>query len=123
VAREGLAASAYVIVLLVTAVALVLLDRAASSDDSGPFTLLVLLTASAMLGFAAPRRAWLPGLVLGAVVALANLAYVTVGPARQHPIEPRGVGGAATLLVLVVPATLAAYAGAATGRRWRRSRP
>jgi hypothetical protein len=66
--------------------------------------------------------AWLAGLVVGAAIAVANMVYLTMGPARAHPIEPAGLAGAATLLVLIVPAMLAAYLGAGAAWLLRRSR-
>jgi len=75
----------------------------------------------ALLGFAAPRWAWLAGLVVGAAIGLANVVYVTWGPAPVHPIQPGGLAGAATLLVLIVPAMIAAYLGAGAAWLWRRS--
>jgi hypothetical protein len=102
--------------LLAAAAVVVAVDRWASSDDSGPVTLLVLAAVSAVAGFLWPRRAWLSALVVGGSLAVANIVYVTVGPARPHPIEPHGVGGAATLFVLILPAAVAAYLGAGARR-------
>lgn len=107
---------AYVLGLIGAAAVLVAVDRIGTSDDAGMVSLAVLLLASAALGFAAPRWAWLTGLVLGAAIALAELTYVTLGPAPAHPMSPAGVTGAATLLVLIVPAMVTAYLGA--GARW-----
>jgi hypothetical protein len=53
---------------------------------------------------------------------VAYIVYVAWGPARRHPIEPTGLGGAASLLVLIVPAVLAAYGGAWLRRARKRSR-
>jgi len=75
-----------------------------------------------VLGFAAPRRAWVAGIVLGAGIAAANIVYRTLGPAPAHEMRPAGVAGAATLLVLIVPALAAAYLGAGAARLTRRSR-
>jgi hypothetical protein len=117
VVREGvMRAVAYVMALVLAAGVLVTVDRLGSSDDAGQVSLAVLLLVGAVLGFAAPRWAWLAGLVVGAAIAVANMVYVTLGPARAHPIEPGGLSGAATLLVLIVPAMLAAYLGA--GAAW-----
>jgi hypothetical protein len=98
--------------LLIGTAVVVTADRVGDSDDAGPVVLMVLLLTSAALGCVAPRRAWLAGLVPGAAIAVANLIYVTWGPARAHPMEPPGPGGAATLFVLVLPALIAAYLGA-----------
>jgi hypothetical protein len=104
---------------LLLAVALVVgLDRLGRSDDSAMVVLVALVAAAALLGFAAPRRAWLAGLVIGAAVGVAHLVYATVGPALPYQPSPPGVGGAATLLALVVPGLLGAYLGA--GVAWLR---
>jgi len=101
---------------LVSAAAVLLWTDRSPSDVANQATLLVLLVATAVLGFAAPRRAWLPGLVLGGAISLAHIVYVTFGPALPYKAEPTGVGGAATLLVLIVPAMLGAYLGAGLAR-------
>ena len=101
---------------LVAAVAVLLWTDRSSSDVANQATLLVLLVAAALLGFPARRRAWLPGLVLGAAIPLAHIVYLTFGPALPYRTEPAGMGGAATLLVLIVPAMIAAYLGA--GLAW-----
>jgi hypothetical protein len=108
---------------LLAAVAVVVgLDRIGTSDDSATVVLLALLVASALLGFAAPRWAWLTGLVIGAAIGLAHIVYTTLGPDLPHPSVPAGVGGAATLLVLVVPGIVGAYLGAGSAWLLRRSR-
>jgi hypothetical protein len=123
VVREGvMRALAYVVALILAVGVLVTVDRWGSSDDAGQVSLAVLLLFGAVLGFAAPRWAWLAGLVVGAAIAVANMVYLTWGPARAHPIEPGGLAGAATLLVLIVPAMLAAYLGAGAAWLLRRSR-
>ncbi len=103
--------------LALAAAALVTVDRIGTSDDSGQVSLAVLLLGSGLLGCAAPRLAWLAGLVLGAALAVANLVYATWGPAPAHPMRP---AAAATLLVLIAPALVAAYLGAGLGWLVRR---
>jgi hypothetical protein len=121
VVKEGLVrVFGYWVGLVAAVAALVTVDRIGSSDDAGQVSLLALLVFGAVLGFAAPRWAWLAGIVLGASIAAANMVYVTWGPALAHPIKPAGLGGAATLLVLIVPALIAAYLGAAVAWMWRR---
>lgn len=123
IVREGIMRFVgYTMALLIAASVVVTVDRIGNSDDAGQASLLVLLLASVVLGFAAPRRAWVAGLVLGAAIALANMVYVEWGPALAHPIEPSGLGGAATLLVLIVPAMVAAYLGAGAAWLLKRSR-
>lgn len=101
---------------LVVAVAAVLAVDRSASDVSNQAALLTLLVAAAAMGFPAPRRAWLSGLLLGAAIPAAHIVYLTAGPALPYPQEPPGVGGATTLLVLILPATAAAYLGAGLAR-------
>jgi hypothetical protein len=101
---------------------LVTVDRIGTSDDSAQVSLLVLLVGAATLGFAAPRLAWLAGLVLGSAIAVSAMAYAARGPTPSHPMNPSGVAGAATLFVLVVPALASAYLGAGAAWLLRRSR-
>ncbi len=101
---------------LVVAVGVVLAVDRSASDVSNQAALLGLFVAAGGTGFAVPRRAWLSGLVLGAAIPLAHIVYLTAGPALPYRQEPAGMGGAATLLVLIVPATIAAYLGAGVAR-------
>ncbi len=84
--------------------------------------MLVLLAGAAALGFVVPRRAWLAALVLGSALAVAEMIYAAAGLAPARHLSPGGVAGAATLFVLLVPAAVAAAAGAGTRRLVRRSR-
>jgi hypothetical protein len=77
---------------------LVAVDRIGTSDDAGQVTLAVLLLVAALMGVAAPRLAWLTGLVVGAAIGVAHL------------------GGDPLLFVLVVPAVVAAYLGGGARR-------
>ena len=107
----------YLLGLAIAAAVLVGVDRIGTSDDAGQVSMLVLLAAAALLGFVAPRLAWLAGLVIGAALAAAHTLYLFLGIAVGDPAaRPGGYGGAALLLVLIVPATVAAYLGA--GARW-----
>ncbi|WP_030437346.1 hypothetical protein [Actinoplanes subtropicus] len=56
--------------------------------------------------------------MLGAAIAAANIVYRTLGPEPAHEMKPPGVAGAATLLVLIVPALVAAYLGAGAAWLW-----
>jgi hypothetical protein len=80
----GVAAAASVVVVL---------DRLGTSDDAGQVVLAALLVVAALMGLAAPRLAWLTGLVVGAAIGVAHL------------------GGDPLLFVLIVPAVVAAYLG------------
>jgi hypothetical protein len=86
-------------------------------DVGGQECLALLLAEAGALGALAPRQAWLTGAVVGGAIAVGELAILTVGgstPASQHPA---GAAGAASLLVLVVPALIAAHGVAALRRR------
>jgi hypothetical protein len=107
--------------LAVAVAALVTVDRLGTSDDSSQVSLLVLLVGAAVLGFAAPRWAWLAGLVLGSAIATSGMAYAAWGPSPAHQANPSGVGGAATLFVLIVPALVSSYLGAGAAWLLRRS--
>jgi hypothetical protein len=124
VARESVRRPAgYLIALAVALTALLTVDHLGTSDDSGQVTLLLLLATAALLGFTAPRWAWLAGLALGSAIAAESALRVLTTTAPTHPAGPggpAGLAGAATLLVLVAPAMLAAYLGAAAG--WWRHR-
>ncbi|MFB9237200.1 hypothetical protein ACFFWC_16825 [Plantactinospora siamensis] len=103
---------AYGLGLALAAVALVVVDRLGTSDDAGQVSLLVLLVTAAGSGFAAPRRAWIAGLVIGSALPVLYVALAVLRPQTAHLPEPRGVAGAASLFVLVVPAMIAAGLGA-----------
>jgi hypothetical protein len=112
----------YVLGLVLATGALIVVDRIGTADDSGQVSLLVLLVGAAALGFAVPRLAWLSGLVIGAALAATNAVYMATGHTWSADSEPGGWAGAALMLVLVVPALIAAYLGA--GAHWllRRTR-
>jgi hypothetical protein len=103
---------------------LVTVDRIGTSDDSSQVSLLVLLAGAAVLGFTTPRWAWLSGVVLGSALAVSAMISVALSPESAHVPKPGGLGGAATLFVLVVPALAGAYlgVGAASLRRRRAAR-
>lgn len=105
----------YLLALAGSVTGLLWVDRS-PSDIANQVALLTLAGTSFALGLAAPRRAWLPALVLGAAIAVSHVVYLTVGPALPYRSEPPGVAGAATLLVLIVPAAVAAYLGAGARR-------
>lgn len=83
--------------------------------------MLVLLVGAGALGFAVPRRSWLSALVLGSTLAVFGMIYAALGLAPAQHASPGGVAGAATLLVLLVPAAAATATGARI-RLARRSR-
>ncbi|TPG19414.1 hypothetical protein [Pedococcus bigeumensis] len=102
----------YGIALSGATVAVLVVDLLPNSDDAGPVVLLVLLATAFALGTLAPSLAWATGLALGMVPAAATFILLLVAPDRLHHLEPPGLPGAASLLVLCLPALLATYAGA-----------
>jgi hypothetical protein len=91
---------------------LVFVDRS-PSDIANQAALLVLLIAAGGLGATRPRSAWLTGGVIGSSLALTHAAYQAGGIELPYPMSPPGWAGALSLLLLLVPAFGAAYAGAA----------
>ena len=83
--------------------------------------MLVLLLGAGTLGFAVPRRAWLSALALGSALAVAEMIYAALGLAPAQHVSPKGIAGAATLLILLAPAAVAAAAGAGLRRLVRHS--
>lgn len=100
--------------LLGVGVALVVLDWVdlSTSDVANQATLLVLVVGAGLLGFTRPAWAWLAGLALGSVLAVTHVIYLVARHPLPYPMHPSGWAGPITLLALLVPALLAAYAGA-----------
>jgi hypothetical protein len=101
--------------------ALVAVDRS-PSDIANQASLLVLLLTAGGLGLTRPHRAWFAGLVVGSCLAAAHAAYLAWGVALPYPMSPSGWAGALSLLLLLLPAFVAAYAGAAIRRAIQRRR-
>jgi hypothetical protein len=95
--------------------AIAVIDRS-PSDDAAQLTLAVMLVGSAALGAWAARRAWLVGIVTGSVVAASHLVSLLLDLPEPGIAVPPGSLGTLSLLVLVIPASIAAYAGAAARR-------
>jgi hypothetical protein len=124
VVREVLlrpAAAAYGCGVVAATVALVLVDQS-PSDGANQASLAVLLIGAFVLGASAPRWAWLSGLALGVSLAVAHAVYLIADIPLRYTMEPGGWAGPVTPLVLVVPAALAALAGAWTVVRRQRNR-
>ena len=92
--------------------ALVMVDRS-PSDVANQAALLVLLLAAGTLGLTRPHRAWLAAVVVGSCLGVAHAAYQALGAELPYPMSPSGWAGPLSLLLLLVPAFVAAYAGAA----------
>jgi hypothetical protein len=106
------AAAAYGFGVAAATSALVVVDQS-PSDVANQASLGVLVIAAFVLGGSAPRWAWLSGLALGVSLAAAHAVYQIADIPLGYTMEPGGWAGPVTLLVLVVPAVLAALAGAA----------
>jgi hypothetical protein len=91
------------------------LDRS-PSDDSGQFTLGAILLSAVMLGALAPRRAWLVAIVIGSVPAVVHIVSLALGLPEPGVHLPKGWANTTSLLVLIVPALIAAYSGSALRR-------
>jgi hypothetical protein len=104
-----------------TVAALVRVD-VSPSDVANQASLLVLVLGSGALGFAVPRQAWVAGVAVGSCLAVAHAVYTAAGIRLPYPMSPSGWAGAATLLLLIVPGMIAAYAGAGAGTLVRRRR-
>jgi hypothetical protein len=88
-----------------------LIDRS-TSDFANQLTLLALLIGAGILGFARPAQAWLAGLTLGVALAVTHALFLATDQPLPYQMHPSGWAGPLTLLVLIIPALLAAYAGA-----------
>jgi hypothetical protein len=100
--------------------ALVMVDRS-DSDTANQGALLLVVAFAAALGALRPRQAWLSALIIGSTIAAARAIGLLMGRIPADPQAPRSLPAVATLLVLVVPAAVAAYAGAAARRAVTRS--
>jgi hypothetical protein len=98
---------------------LVWVDRS-PSEIANQASLLVLLLGAGLLGLIKPRWAWLSGLGVGSSLAAAHALYLATGHPLPYAMSPSGWAGPITLLVLLVPAFLAAYGGAGAGLLIRR---
>jgi hypothetical protein len=113
----------YGIGLLVAVAVLIWIDQS-PSDVANQASLLILLIGAGVLGIAAPHWAWLPALILGCSLTAAHSIYLVAGIALPYAMSPAGWAGPATLLILIIPAGIAAYAGAgATAMVRRRQQP
>ena len=101
----------YTFGLLASAAMLIFVDYS-PSDVANQASLLMLILGAATLGIAAPRWAWLAGLILGGSLAAMHAIYLAAQVPLPYQMSPPGWAGAATLLILIIPAGIAAYLGA-----------
>lgn len=112
----------YVLGLLAASTLLMWVDHS-PSDVANQAAMLVLVVSAAALRFTAPHWAWLSALVLGGCLAVTHAIYLPAGVAWPYAMSPTGWAGPATLLILIIPAGIAAYLGAgaavlAQRRQW-----
>jgi hypothetical protein len=98
IGQSWLRVGGYLVGVVAAAAVVATVDRIGTSDDAGQVSLAVLLLVAALMGIAAPRLAWLTGLVVGVAIGVAHL------------------GGDLWLFVLVAPAVVAAYLGSGVRR-------
>ena len=118
--RSRPAAALYALGLFATAAMLIAIDYS-PSDIANQASMLVLVLGAAALGLAAPRWAWLPALLLGATLAATHAIYLTAGFPLLYKMSPAGWAGPASLLILIIPAGIAAYLGAGAAVLMRRN--
>jgi hypothetical protein len=101
----------YTFGLFASATMLIFVDYS-PSDIASQASLLVLILGAGTLGIAAPRWAWLAALVLGGSLAAMHAIYLAAQVPLPYQMSLAGWAGAATLLILIIPAGIAAYLGA-----------
>ncbi|MCU1472907.1 hypothetical protein [Amnibacterium sp.] len=105
--------------LVVAAVAVV---NESSSDIANQVTLVFIAAGAGLVGFVWVRRAWLAGVLIGCTVAVEHVVRVALGVENPDVHLPPGWWSSTSLLILLVPAVIAAYGGVglrrlASGRR------
>jgi hypothetical protein len=96
---------------LLLVVVLVAVVNESSSDIANQVTLACIILGAALVGFVWTRRPWLAGVLVGCTVAVEHGVALALGV--QNPVIhlPPGWWSSISLLVLLVPAVIAAYGG------------
>jgi hypothetical protein len=110
--REALMRRVLLVAATAAAIAMIVILDRSPSDDAGQVTLAAILLASAALGAAVGRRAWAVGIVIGSVVAVTHIVSLALRIPEPGVQLPPGWASTTSLFVLVIPALVAAYAGA-----------
>jgi hypothetical protein len=105
------AALGYAFGVAAAAAMVVVVDRS-PSDVANQISVAVLITVAFVLGVCAPHRASMSGLAVGGCLAAAHALYLIAHVRLPYRMEPAGWAGPISLLVLIVPALLAAFVGA-----------
>lgn len=115
--RAMLRAAAHPAVLAVGGL-VVALDRIGSSDDSSQVTMAVLLVGCALLGATRPTAAVPSAVAVGSAVTLSHLTQALAPDDLGRTLSAgwAGLVDPLALLILIVPALLAAHLGVATRR-------
>jgi hypothetical protein len=102
---------------------LVWINAYGNPDISSQYCLAILLLGGAVSGSRLRlRRAWIPGVVLGLSLPLAEVTGLAFGWRTGGRLQPASYLAALSLAVLVVPAAGASYAGAHLTRSCKRSK-
>src|SRR3954464_12507062 len=117
----GLEHPALILLATATVVATVATVNESGSEVANQATLLAIVVGAGLLGSLWRRWAWVPGIVVGATVAVEHLVALALHLPEPEVTVPAGWGGAASLLILRLPALLAAYLGAGVRRLASRS--
>jgi hypothetical protein len=86
------------------------------SDVANQAALATLVAAAFAGGLMYPRRWGLVGLLVGGTLSAVHIVALALDHPPPYAMHPAGYSGAASLLILLVPALLAALGGAAVGR-------
>lgn len=99
------------LVLVLVIAALVWLNSS-SSDVASQASLLCILLGAGLTGFVWRSRVWIGGVAIGATVAVQHVVSLALRLPEPHLALPPGWFSTSSLLVLIIPAMIAAYAGA-----------
>lgn len=107
----GLRSVALCLVIFAVAVA-----NESSSDIANQVTLALIIGGAGLVGFVWTRKPWLAGVLVGATVAVEHVIALALGVENPDIHLPAGWWSTTSLLVLLLPALIAAYSGAGLRR-------
>lgn len=103
------------VVLCLVVVAIAVVNESAS-DLVNQLAMACIVGGAGLVGFVWMRRVWLAGLLTGCTVAVEHVVALALGVEIPDVHLPPGWWGSASLLILLVPALIGAYAGAGLRR-------
>lgn len=103
-------------VVLCVVVAAVAVVNQSASDIASQVTLAFIVLGAGLTGFVWARKAWLAAVIIGCTVAVEHVLALALGVESPDIHLPAGWWGSASLLVLLLPALIAAYSGAGLRR-------